>query len=75
MKAAVRRMLDAPTPQVDRRSFFKTLGLGAAGAMALTGDAAAEAAANLVQANVKRASSHRRSRSPTCGSPSSLERR
>ena len=56
MKAAVRRMLDAPTPQVDRRSFFKTLGLGAAGAMALTGDAAAEAAANLVQANVKRAS-------------------
>ena len=56
MKAAVRRMLDGPTPHVDRRSFFKTLGLGAAGAMALTGDAAAEAAANLVQANVKRAS-------------------
>ena len=56
MKAAVRRMFDVPTPQVDRRSFFKTLGLGAAGAMALTGDAAAEAAANLVQANVKRAS-------------------
>jgi hypothetical protein len=39
MKAAVRRMLDAPMPHVDRRSFFKTLGLGAAGAMALTGDA------------------------------------
>jgi L-alanine-DL-glutamate epimerase-like enolase superfamily enzyme len=56
MKAAVRRMLDESTPQVDRRSFFKTLGLGAAGAMALTGDAAAEAAANLVQSNVKRAS-------------------
>ena len=56
MKAAVRRMFDVPTPQVDRRSFFKTLGLGAAGAMTLTGDAAAEAAANLVQANVKRAS-------------------
>ena len=56
MKAAVGRMLDGPTPRVDRRSFFKTLGLGAAGAMALTGDAAAEAAANLVQANVKRAS-------------------
>jgi L-alanine-DL-glutamate epimerase-like enolase superfamily enzyme len=56
MKAAVRKMLDEPTPHVDRRSFFKTLGLGAAGAIALTGDAAAEAAANLVQANVKRAS-------------------
>ena len=56
MKAAVRRMLDAPTPHVDRRSFFTTLGLGAAGAMALTGDAAAEAASNLVQSNVKRAS-------------------
>ena len=41
---------------VDRRSFFKTLGLGDGGAMALTGEAAAEAAAALVQSNVKRAS-------------------
>jgi L-alanine-DL-glutamate epimerase-like enolase superfamily enzyme len=56
MKAAVRRMLDAPAPAVDRRSFFKTLGLGAAGTMALTGEAAADAAANVVQSNVKRAS-------------------
>src|SRR5688572_21858054 len=56
MKHAVRKMLDEATPEVDRRSFFKTIGLGAAGAMALTGEAAADAAANLVQANVKRAS-------------------
>jgi hypothetical protein len=55
MKAAVRKMLDTPSPSVDRRSFFKTLGMSAAGAMALTGDAAAEAASNLVQSNVKRA--------------------
>src|SRR5919109_539372 len=55
MKRAVRRMLDAPAP-VDRRSFFKTVGVSAAGAMALTGEAAAEAAAGLVQTNVKRAS-------------------
>src|SRR5919109_1598921 len=55
MKRAVRRMLDAPAP-VDRRSFFKTVGVSAAGAMALTGEAAADAASNLVQANVKRAS-------------------
>ena len=56
MKAAVRKLLDDPPPSVDRRSFFKTLGLGAAGAMALTGEAAADAAANVVQSNVKRAS-------------------
>jgi L-alanine-DL-glutamate epimerase-like enolase superfamily enzyme len=56
MKAAVRKMLDNPPAPPDRRSFFKTLGLGAAGAMALTGEAAAQAAANVVQANVKRAS-------------------
>ena len=56
MKAAVRKMLDTPSPSVDRRSFFKTIGMSAAGAMALTGDAAAEAASNLVQSNVKRAS-------------------
>ena len=57
MKPAVARMLDESTPAaVDRRSFFKTLGLGAAGALALTGEAAADADANFVQANVKRAS-------------------
>ena len=56
MKPAVRKMLADAPPAVDRRSFFKTLGLGAAGALALTGDAAADAAANFVQANVKRAS-------------------
>ncbi len=41
---------------VGRRSFFKTLGLGTAGALALRGDAAADAAASFVQAGVKRAS-------------------
>jgi L-alanine-DL-glutamate epimerase-like enolase superfamily enzyme len=56
MKPAVRRMLDESPVAVDRRSFFKTLGIGAAGVMALTGEAAADAAANVVQANVKRAS-------------------
>jgi L-alanine-DL-glutamate epimerase-like enolase superfamily enzyme len=56
MKTAVRDMLaDAPA-SVDRRSFFKTLGLGTAGVLALTGDAAADAAAGFVQSNVKRAS-------------------
>jgi L-alanine-DL-glutamate epimerase-like enolase superfamily enzyme len=49
-------MLDAPAPDLDRRSFFRTLGLGAAGTMALTGEAAAEAAADFVQSNVNRAS-------------------
>jgi len=56
MKPAVRRMLEDTPSTVDRRSFFKTLGLSAAGGMAMTGDAAAQAAANVVQANVKRAS-------------------
>ena len=56
MKPAVQRMLDDPPVVVARRSFFKTLGLGTAGAMALTGTAAADAAASFVQANVKRAS-------------------
>lgn len=56
MKPAVRKMLDEVPPPVDRRSFFKTLGLGAAGALALKGEAAAEAAADFVQSNVKRAS-------------------
>ena len=41
---------------VGRRSFFKTLGLGAAGVMSLRGEAAAQAAANVVQSNVTRAS-------------------
>src|SRR5918999_330172 len=56
MKPAVRKMLNDVPPPVDRRSFFKTLGLGTAGALALTGEAAAGAAADFVQANVKRAS-------------------
>ena len=56
MKTAVRDMLADAPPSVDRRSFFKTLGLGAAGVMALTGEAAADAAAGFVQSNVKRAS-------------------
>jgi L-alanine-DL-glutamate epimerase-like enolase superfamily enzyme len=56
MKPTVRNLLDPPAPPVDRRSFFKTLGLGAAGTMALTGRAAADAAADVVQSNVKRAS-------------------
>jgi L-alanine-DL-glutamate epimerase-like enolase superfamily enzyme len=50
-------MMDESTPAaVGRRSFFKTLGLGAAGALTLTGEAAADADASFVQANVKRAS-------------------
>ena len=56
MKPAVRSMLDDTPREVNRRSFFKTLSLGAAGAMALTGDAAADAAADFVQSGVKRAS-------------------
>ena len=48
--------IDDVAPVVNRRSFFKTLGVGAVGAAALTGRAAADAAANFVQANVKRAS-------------------
>jgi L-alanine-DL-glutamate epimerase-like enolase superfamily enzyme len=56
MKPAVRQMLDGRPPAVDRRSFFKTLGLGSVGAMALAGTAAADAAADFVQSNVKRAS-------------------
>jgi L-alanine-DL-glutamate epimerase-like enolase superfamily enzyme len=55
MKPAVRKMLDA-APPLDRRSFFRTLGVSAAGAVALTGDAAAQAAAAVVQSNVRRAS-------------------
>ena len=56
MKLAVTKMLNDPPNGVDRRSFFKTLGVGAAGALALTGRAAADAEANFIQANVKRAS-------------------
>ena len=56
MKPAVRKMLGDDVPPVDRRSFFKTLGMSAAGVAALSGEAAAQAAANVVQANVKRAS-------------------
>ena len=56
MKPAVRKMLDDAPSGVARRSFFKTLGLGAAGAIALRGEAAAEAASNFVQSNVKRLS-------------------
>ena len=56
MKPAVAKMLGGTPGAVDRRSFFKTLGIGAAGALALTGEAAADADAAFVQANVKRAS-------------------
>jgi L-alanine-DL-glutamate epimerase-like enolase superfamily enzyme len=56
MKPAVRKMLDDKAPLVDRRSFFKTIGLGATASLALTGEAGAGAAADFVQANVKRAS-------------------
>jgi L-alanine-DL-glutamate epimerase-like enolase superfamily enzyme len=56
MKAAVRKLLDDAPSGVARRSFFKTLGLGAAGALALTGEAAADAASSFVQSNVKRSS-------------------
>ncbi|MEO7272417.1 MAG: mandelate racemase/muconate lactonizing enzyme family protein [Vicinamibacterales bacterium] len=56
MKPAVEMIRGEAPAAVDRRSFFKTLGLGAAGALTLTGAAAAEADAGFVQANVKRAS-------------------
>ena len=56
MKPSVKALLDASVPAVDRRSFFKTLGVSAAGAMAMSGEAAAQAAANVVQSNVRRAS-------------------
>jgi len=56
MKAVAQKLLDETPRVVERRSFFKTLGLTAAGALALTGDAAADAAASFVQSNVKRSS-------------------
>jgi L-alanine-DL-glutamate epimerase-like enolase superfamily enzyme len=57
MKPAVRKLLDGDRlPGDDRRSFFKTLGIAAGAGMALRGEASADAAAALVQSNVKRAS-------------------
>jgi L-alanine-DL-glutamate epimerase-like enolase superfamily enzyme len=56
MKAAVRKLLDDRPAPVGRRSFFKTLGVAAGGTMVLSSDAAADAAASFVQANVNRAS-------------------
>jgi L-alanine-DL-glutamate epimerase-like enolase superfamily enzyme len=56
MKPSLRKLLDLAPASVDRRSFFKALGLTAAATMTLNGKAAADAAANVVQSNVKRAS-------------------
>src|SRR6476661_3252166 len=56
MKAVAQKLLDESPRGAGRRSFFKTLGLTAAGAMALKGNAAAEAASSFVQSNVKRSS-------------------
>src|SRR5215204_3083768 len=56
MKPAIRALLDDSHPAVDRRSFFKRLGIGAGAAIAMTGEPAAAAAADFVQSNVNRAS-------------------
>ena len=56
MKPAIRALLDDSHPTVDRRSFFKRLGIGAGAAIAMTNEAAAATAADFVQANVNRAS-------------------
>jgi len=56
MKAVAQKLLDESPRGAGRRSFFKTLGLTAAGAMALKGNAAADAASSFVQSNVKRSS-------------------
>jgi L-alanine-DL-glutamate epimerase-like enolase superfamily enzyme len=56
MKPAVRKLLQDAPPDTGRRSFFRTLGLSAAGVMAMGGDTAAQAAADVVQSNVRRAS-------------------
>src|SRR6188508_622446 len=56
MKAVPRTLLDESPTVAERRSFFKTLGLTAAGALALKGNAAADAASSFVQSNVKRSS-------------------
>ena len=47
MKPAIRALLDDGHPGVDRRSFCKRLGIGAGAAIAMTGEAAAAAAADL----------------------------
>src|SRR5262245_48079421 len=56
MKPAARALLEESHPDVDRRSFFRRLGIGAGAALAMTGEAAAATAANFVQSNVTRAS-------------------
>jgi L-alanine-DL-glutamate epimerase-like enolase superfamily enzyme len=60
MKPAVRRLLDHDSSSVDRRSFFKSLGVAATAAaavrMSATAEARAASAAAFVQSNVKRAS-------------------
>ena len=56
MKPAIRALLDDSQPGVDRRSFCRRLGIGAGAAIAMTGEAAATAAADFVQSNVNRAS-------------------
>src|SRR4051794_32855707 len=61
MKSSVKRLLDTPVGSpVDRRSFFKTLGVAATGAAALRFSSSAEAraasAAAVIESNVKRAS-------------------
>jgi hypothetical protein len=56
MKPAIRALLDDGHPGVDRRSFCKRLGIGAGAAIAMTGEAAAAAAADFVQSNVNRSS-------------------
>jgi L-alanine-DL-glutamate epimerase-like enolase superfamily enzyme len=56
MKPAIRALLDDSHPDIDRRSFFKRLGIGAGAAIAMTGEAAAATAADFVQSNVNRAS-------------------
>lgn len=55
MKPTVDRLLTPPA-EVNRRSFFRTLGMSAGAAMALGGPASADAAAAFVQSNVTRAS-------------------
>ncbi len=56
MKRRVRELLTPPPADVDRRSFFRTLGLTAGAAAVLSPEASAEAASNFVQSNVRRAS-------------------
>src|SRR5215218_796603 len=56
MKPAIRALLDDSQAALDRRSFFKRLGIGAGAGIAMSGAAAAGTAADFVQANVNRAS-------------------